>query len=57
MKKKYDTLSVFVEPLKRGTHFTFNAIRVLKENVLTFCLHKVLIKCCVAIRNSTKCST
>ena len=56
MKKKYDTLSVFVEPLKRGTHFTFNAIRVLKENVLTFCLHKVLIKCCVAIRNSSKCS-
>ena len=29
---------------KRGTHLGFNAIRELKKNVLTFCLHKVLIK-------------
>ena len=37
---------------KRGTHLGFNAIRVLKKNVLNFCLHKVLIKCRVSIRKS-----
>ena len=36
--------------VKRGTHLGFNAIRVLKKNVLTFCLHKVLIKCRVSTR-------
>ena len=30
--------------IKRGTNLGFNAIRVLKKNVLTFCLHKVKIK-------------
>ena len=30
--------------IKRGAHLTFNAIRVLKKNALTFCLHKVFIK-------------
>ena len=30
---------------KRGTHLTFNAIRVLKKIVLTFYLHQILIKC------------
>ena len=34
-----------VKSVKRGTHLGFNAIRVLKKNVLTFCLLKVLIKC------------
>ena len=34
--------------LKRGTHLTFNGIIVF---ILTFCLHKVLIKC-VSIRKS-----
>ena len=38
---------------KRGTHLGFNAIRVLKENVLTFCLHKVLINCPVSTRKSS----
>ena len=38
--------------IKRGTHLGFNAIRVLKKNVLTFCLHKVLIKCRVSTRKS-----
>ena len=36
----------------RGTHLTFNAIRVLRKNVLTFCLHEVLIKCRVSIGKS-----
>ena len=39
--------------IKRGAHLTFNAIRVLKKNVLTFCLHKVFIKCRVSIRKSS----
>ena len=39
--------------VKRGTHLTFNAARVLKINVLTFCLHKVLPKCRVSIRKSS----
>ena len=39
--------------IKRGTHLGFNAIRVLKKNVLTFCLHKVLIKCRVSVRKSS----
>ena len=38
---------------KRGTHLGFNVIRVLKKNVLNFCLHKVLIKCRVSIRKSS----
>ena len=38
-------------PLKRGAHLGFNAIRVLKKNVLTFCLHKVLIKRRVPLGN------
>ena len=38
--------------IKRGTHVDFNAIRVLKKNVSTFCLHKVLIKCRVSTRKS-----
>ena len=42
-----------VKSVKRGTHLGFNAIRVLKKNVLTFCLHKVLIKCRVSIRKSS----
>ena len=36
--------------LKRGTHLTFNGIIVF---ILTFCLHKVLIKCRVSIRKSS----
>ena len=39
--------------VKPGTHLGFNAIRVLKKNVLTFCLHKVLIKCRVSISKSS----
>ena len=35
---------------KRGTHLGFNAIRVLKKNVLTFYLHMVLVKCRVSTR-------
>ena len=38
--------------VKRGTHLTFNAVRVLNNNVLTFCLHMVLIKCSVSISKS-----
>ena len=38
--------------IKRGTNLGFNVIRVLKKNVLTFCLHKVLIKCRVSIKKS-----
>ena len=38
---------------KHGTHFTFNVMRVLKKNVLTSCLHKILMKCCVSIRKSS----
>ena len=38
--------------LKRGTHLTFSAIKVLKKNVITFCLHKVLIKCRISVRKS-----
>ena len=30
--------------LKCGTHLTFNAIRVLKKNILTFCLHNLLTR-------------
>ena len=37
------------EGLKRGTYLTFSAIRALKENIFTFCLHQVLIKCRVTI--------
>ena len=39
--------------IKRGTNLGFNAIRVLKKNVLTFCLHKILIKCHVSISKSS----
>ena len=35
--------------LKRGTHQTFNAIRVLKKNISTFRLHKLSIKYRVSI--------
>ena len=44
---------LLTETLMRGTHLGFNVIRVLKKNVLTFCLHKVLIKCRVSIRKSS----
>ena len=40
---------IFGHRLRCGTHLTFNVIRVLKKNVLTFRLHKILIKCRVPI--------
>ena len=36
--------------INHGTNLTFNVLRVLKNNVLTFCLYEVLIKCRVSIR-------
>ena len=45
--------STDIRALKRGTHLTFNALRMLKKDALTFCLHKVLIKCRVSIRKSS----
>ena len=39
--------------IKRGSHLKFNVIRELKKNVLTFCLHKVLIKCHASISKSS----
>ena len=41
------------QSIKHGTHLGFNAIRVLKKNVLTFYSHKVLIKCCVSTIKSS----
>ena len=29
--------------VKHGTQLGFNVIRVLKKNVLTFCLHEILM--------------
>ena len=46
------SLKVSLLLIKHGSHLTFNTIRVLKKIVLTFCLHKILIKCRVSIRKS-----
>ena len=45
--------SVKIGAFRHGTHLTFNAIRVLMKNFLTFCLCKVSIKCRVSIRKSS----
>ena len=41
--KTANKISIMTLDVKHGTQLGFNVIRVLKKNVLTFCLHEILM--------------